>query len=152
MTPNTAALLARFEAAAEAAQETEMAVRKQMADEVARLERNRTFAFRRIRLLRALMNAAAAQDNEEEALAAERRAVCAEFDWSGENEMQSATLDRLQPLAESIWRCTCADALGTPDEISRQLEDFETWFEATHGQSFYSLFDRYVPQVPVVDF
>ncbi len=152
MNPNAAALLGQFEAAAEAAQETEIALRKKLADEVARLERERTFAFRRVRLVRTLLNAAEVHDTEFDALMAERRAVCNELDWNGETEMQSAILDRLQPVAASIWKSTCADSAQDAAAITQELQAFETWHEATYGKSFYALFDRYVPQVPVVDF
>ena len=152
MNPNTAALLGQFEAAAETAQEAEIAVRKKMADEVARLERERTFAFRRVRLVRTLLNAAEVHDTETEALMAERRAVCNELDWNGETEMQSTILDRLQPVALGIWKCTCTDTEQGSAEITQELRDFETWHETAYGKSFYALFDRYVPQVPVVDF
>lgn len=152
MTSNAAALVAQLEAEAKAAQETEMTVRKQMADEVARLERNRTFAFRRVRLVRALINAATAHESEQAALAAERQAVCNELEWAGDSEAQNAILDRLQPVARSIWQCAGTDAPTDPQLVIRELESFEAWFEAAHDKSFYALFDRYVPQVPVVDF
>lgn len=152
MNPNATALLDAFEAAAETAQKTEMTVRRKLADEVARLERERTFAFRRVRLLRTLLNAAETQDNEQDALAAERRALCRELDWNGETEAQAAILDRLQPVALSVWNCTCAHDQQDPAAITQELQAFEAWHEAAHGKSFYALFDRYVPQVPVVDF
>ncbi|MGE8942207.1 hypothetical protein ACO2I3_09870 [Leptospira interrogans] len=152
MNPNATALLGQFEAAAETAQETEIAVRKKLADEVARLERERTFAFRRVRLVRTLLNAAEVHDSESDALMAERRAICNELDWNGETEMQSTILDRLQPVALGIWKCTCADTEQGSAEITQELQAFETWHETAYGKSFYALFDRYVPQVPVVDF
>ena len=152
MNPNAAALHGQYEAAAETAQETEIALRKKLADEVARLERERTFAFRRVRLVRTLLNAAEEHDTESDALMAERRAVCNELDWNGETEMQSTILDHLQSVTLSIWKCTCADADQNPAAITQELQAFETWHEATYGKSFYALFDRYVPQVPVVDF
>jgi hypothetical protein len=47
MSAVVAALVAEFESAAQAAQEAEAALRKQMVEEVARLERQCAFAYRR---------------------------------------------------------------------------------------------------------
>ncbi|MBO0765772.1 MAG: hypothetical protein J2P50_14460, partial [Hyphomicrobiaceae bacterium] len=60
MTPAATALLARYEAAARTAQLAEAELRKHMAAELARLVRQRAFAFRRTRLVRALAQQAGA--------------------------------------------------------------------------------------------
>ena len=65
MSPATAALVAGFEIAAKAAQQDEDAVRKRMVEEVARLERQRAFAYRKLNLVRTLCAAMASTENEE---------------------------------------------------------------------------------------
>lgn len=146
------ALVADFEAAAKSAQQAEEAARKKLVDEIARLERQRAFAFRRTRLVRALATAAVGAETEENALAAQRRAVREELGWTGESEAYGAILDRLQPVGRALWQCACGAEGSTPANVNEELQAFEASFEASHGKSFYVLFDQYAPEVPVVDF
>src|SRR5262245_45307951 len=79
------ALLAEFEAAARAAQEAEAALRNEMVAEVARLERQRAFAYRRLNLMRPVTEAVAAAANEETALANGLATLRAELGWDSES-------------------------------------------------------------------
>jgi hypothetical protein len=84
MTPAATALIAAFEASAKAAQTAEDELRKAMAEQVKRLERQRTFAFRRTRLVRILASHAGTADSKlEEVWQAQRRAVHDELGWTG---------------------------------------------------------------------
>ena len=152
MTSTVAELMTQFEAAAAAAKESEDALRRQMTAEIARLERNRAFAFRRTRLIRTLVQAASAAETEDDALAAQRRAVCNELGWEHQSDSYGVILARLQPVGKCVWNCACKDGDGTASEVLAELSVFETWFEETNGKSFYVLFDQYYPEVPVVDF
>jgi hypothetical protein len=153
-----AALVAEFEAAARTVQQAEDALRRKMADEVAQLERRRAFAFRRINVVRALVTAAISAETEEAALAAQRAALREELDWRLESAAQREILDRLRPLGKIVWQCAHEDEEGAPAgerasaAIHAEIEAFENRFEATHGKSFYTLFDQYVPELPVVEF
>ena len=100
MSPVAAALVAEFEAAARTAQQAEEALRKKMAQEVAHLERQRAFAFRRTQLIRILAASAAAADSEA-AAAADSAWPCARARLSGESEAL-ARLDRLVPSARRV--------------------------------------------------
>jgi len=147
-----AALVAEFEAAAKKTQQAEEALRKRMAREIADLERQRAFAFRRARLIRALAAAGAGAEQEEAAAAAQRRAVSELIGWSDASEARDAILDRLGPVGRIVWLCACGAEEGTPASAAAALQEFEAWFEGAHGKPFYALFDQYVPEVPVVDF
>ena len=152
MSPVAAALVAEFEAAAKTAQQAEEALRKKMSQDVAHLERQRAFAFRRTRLIRCLATSAAGAETEDAALAAQRHAVRDELGWSGESEAHRAILDRLQAVGRAVWECTTEEGDGTSAAVASALKAFEAWFEEAHGKSFYALFDQYYPEVPVVDF
>jgi hypothetical protein len=155
MTPAATALLATFEAAAKSAQAAEEALRKSMAEQVARLERQRAFAFRRTRLVRTLaQHAGAADAKPEEAWLAQRHAVRNELGWSEPSDAHDAILTRLEPVARAVRHCmSAADGDGAPAAaVQEELAAFEAWFEGAHGTSFYALFDQYFPEVPVVDF
>jgi hypothetical protein len=152
MTPGAIALVADFEAAAKTAQAAEAAARKKAAEEIARVERARVFAFRRIRLVRLLAGVAAGAATAEAAIAAQRQVLCAEFGWTSESAAHREILAELDPVAETIWHCACGEGAQDSRTVTERLARFEQWFEGARGKPFYSLFDQYVPEVPVVDF
>ncbi len=153
MTPAAKALVAGFESAAKTAQVAEADLRKRMAEQIGRLERQRAFAFRRTRLIRTLAGSAGPEASEpEQVWGAQRQAVRDELGWTGKSESYDAILARLQPVALAVWKCACAVDGEAPPAVAPELEAFEGWFEGAHGKSFYALFDQYVTEVPVVDF
>lgn len=151
MAPDAQSLIGEFEMAAEAARRSEEELRRRMADEVARLERQRAFAFRRTRLVRALVTGALAAATPDEVAAGQRNAVIAALAWESLTPAHEAILDALEPAGRAVWRCVCEESAGI-SIVKEALAEFEAGFEAAHGKSFYALFDQYVPEVPVVDF
>jgi hypothetical protein len=152
MNEAAAALVASFEGAAKRAQDAETILRKKVAEEIARLERQRAFAFRRARLVGILATSAEGLEKEDEAASAQSAAVGEELGWGGESPARIAILDEMKPLGLSVWRCVCGGEDASPEEVTAEIERFETWFESKHGTPFYALFDQYVPEVPLVDF
>ncbi len=57
MTPAALALVAQFESAAKATRTAEEELRKKLTEQIAGIERQRAFAFRRSRLIRSLATA-----------------------------------------------------------------------------------------------
>ncbi|MEQ1616094.1 MAG: hypothetical protein ABL904_25345 [Hyphomicrobiaceae bacterium] len=150
MSTTAAALVAEFADGARIAQIAEQELRQRMTAEIAKLERERAFAFRRTRLIQAL--AGVTDPDPEIAAAAQRRAISSEIGWTGESDIEKTILDHLAPVARAVWQCTCdMDEVGSA-EVMADLQAFEAWFETAHGKSFYALFDQYVSEVPVVDF
>lgn len=153
MTPAATALVAEFEAAAKTAQVAEAELRKEMTERIARLERQRAFAFRRTRLIRTLaINTGPETQEFETAWSVQRQAVRDELGWTDPSEAYDAILARLQPVGRRVWQCVCPVESEDLPAVAPELEVFEAWFEGAHGKSFYALFDQYVPEVPVVDF
>lgn len=153
MTSAAERLVTDFAEAAESAREAEARLRKTMAEEIARAERERTFAFRRTRLVRLLVSGAAGAEGEPAVLAAQSQAVCRELGLSPANPAHAEILERLVPVGKAVWQCACTpegemDSAPTHDA----LRDFEAWFETARGQSFYTLFEQHVPDTPLVDF
>jgi hypothetical protein len=144
-------LMAELEAAARAAWQEEEAVRTRLAQEVARLERRRAFAHRRMHLVRLLAAAGAGADAEEAAAAAQRAAVRRELGWEGESALRQATLDRLQPVGLAVWHCARGTEGAQPAAVLAGLEAFEAWYEATHAAPFYALFDQEPAEVNLVE-
>ncbi len=135
-----------FDRAADAANAAEAAYRKAAAAEIARLERERVTAFRRARLVRMLEDSANGAETNEDAVKRQQARLCREFSWNGEAAGERAALDRIAPV------CAALAAKEGAADIAALVADFETWFEADRGVSFYALFDVYVQETPVVDF
>lgn len=163
MTPGALALVAEFETAAKATRAAEEELRKKLTEQIASIERQRAFAFRRTRLVRSLASALEADaakpegdggeaEFEAKIWAGQRRAVRDELGWTRESEAYDAILAQLRPVGQAVWQCACTSEPGAGAVVMDELEKFENWFEAAHGKSFYALFDQYVPEVPVVDF
>ncbi len=143
-----------LEAAARAAQKHENEYRAEAAREIARLERERVFAFRRVRLVRLLCEAAARCEADKgghgsklasgAAAVAQRHAVAAEFGWDEEDARHKPVLDRIAGIG--------AHAGEDAGALQARLADFEAWYRSATGEPFYALFDVYVPEAPLVDF
>ena len=145
------ALLAEFESAAREAQEAEAALRKQMVAEVARLERQRAFAYRRLNLMRPVTEAVAAAANEEAALANGLATLRAELGWDSESETRSETLARFADVVRAIF-ASCAETEEAPAaEVARALAAFESWHAARYQRPFWTLFEQYIPELPLVE-
>ena len=145
-------LVAELEAGAAAAQEHEKRYRAEAAREIERLERERVLAFRRIRLVKLIEPSGAA--DEAAAVTRARHALAGELGWDADSERHRAVLDRLGELARALWTAT-----HPSDHVSHAaappiaaLAAFEAWYQTHAGQSFYALFDQYVPETPLVDF
>lgn len=153
MTPAVAALLSQFESAAKSAQAAEAELRKAMAEQIARAERQRAFAFRRTRLIRTLADNVPGEPAEPEAVwTSQMQAVRDELGWTRKSESYDTILAHLKPVADTVRDCLCKPEAPPPAAVSDALVAFETWFEGEHGKSFYVLFDQYTPEVPVVDY
>jgi len=146
-------LVAAFESAAQVAQDAEARLRKSMAEEIARIERERAFAFRRTRLIRLLASSATGSENEQSALAAQSQAVCGELGLSVDNPAHKEIIEHLEPLGKAVWQCACASEEQVDSGAANAaLREFEQWFETARGQTFYALFEHYIPDTPLVDF
>ena len=150
-------LIDGFEVAAKVAQAVENKYRADAAREIARLEQARVVCFRRVRLVKLLAGPSAEAETVEASVAAQRCAVADEFGWDANREDHKVVLARLEPPGRAIWAAlhlpvTAAHPRDAPPTLETELAAFEDWYQGHAGQSFYALFDQYVPQAPLVDF
>ncbi len=148
------AIVAQLEAAAKAAQQAEDALRKRMVEEVARLERERAFAYRRLNLMRAVADAVARADGEDAAVANGLTAVRNELGWDSESETRTETLDRFAAVVRTTFArlgSEAAEAETPAADPVGALADFEAWYAARFERPFWVLFDQYVPELPLVE-
>ncbi|MBM3532602.1 MAG: hypothetical protein FJX60_06160 [Alphaproteobacteria bacterium] len=143
-------VLATLAARAEAASGEESAYRRESARRIETLERARAFAYRRLNLLKKVAETATDEADTKKAADARIAAAFVEIGWIGAN---LAELDEKGREAEAKFR-PVAEAIGASDEprTLQALADFEAWFMQRFGRDFCSVFDRYAPDTPKVDF
>ncbi len=143
-------VLATLGARADAASTEETAYRRESARKIEVLERARAFAYRRLNLIRKVVDTAAGEPDATKAADARIAAAFVEIGWIGGS---LAELDEKGREAEAKFR-PVAEAVGTSDEAAMlaALDAFEAWFAERFGRDFCSVFDRYAPDTPKVDF
>jgi len=141
-----------LEAAANNAAATETAYRREAAARIKSLERERSFAFRRLSLMRPVAEAVARAESEELAVAGSLAILRAKLGWSSDSEARSAILAQFAPVAQGMFAGQPPAAETSMADVSALLAAFETWYETNHRVSFWDLFDQPMPETPLVDF
>ena len=147
-----AAFLEVMQRAASDAASAETAYRREAAAHIKQLERERSFAFRRVNLMKPIADAAARAESEEIAVAGSQAILRAKLGWSGDSEVQSAVLTEFAKVAQALFASLHPAEEQPPADVLALLKDFEAWYEATHRTSFWDLFDQPMPETPLVDF
>lgn len=159
-----------LEAEASRAAAAEATYRRETAARIKELERERSFAFRRLNLMQAVAAATGRAESEELAVAGGLAILRSKLGWSNDTEARSATLAQFAPVAKALFalRPKQPDSLEIPAaeqpapetpvpetpalDVLDALSAFETWYEATHRTSFWALFEQPIPETPLVDF
>jgi hypothetical protein len=142
--------LAALQAAADRAAATEAAFRREAAQRIAALVGERSFAFRRLNLMRAVAEAVAGAESEAMVLVRAGAALRDALGWSVDSEARAAVIERFAPVAQAAFNQLTAE--GAAADVLDPLADFEAWYAATHPAPFWALFDHYVTETPLVDF
>jgi hypothetical protein len=150
MTP-AAPFLDALQAAADRAAAEENKLRREAAERIKSAERERGFAFRRLNLMRAVAPVAGRAETEELAVAHGLAVLQAKLGWSEDSEARSTVLSQFAPVAKAIYAAQPERAAPDAD-VAAALAAFEAWYLAAHGVPFLDLFDRPLPDMPVVDF
>jgi hypothetical protein len=147
-----APFLEMLEAAAKGAAAAETAYRREAAERIKLLERERSFAFRRVNLMRPIADAVARAESEEMAVAGSQAVLRAKLGWSSDSEARSAVLTQFVPVVQGMFANLHPQPGTPPADILALLREFEAWYETTHRKSFWDLFDQPIPETPLVDF
>ena len=154
MTLAPASFLDDLKQAALATEAAEAAFRRVAAERINALERERAFAFRRLNLMQAIAEVVARADSGETAVASGLAALRARLGWSTDSDARDAVLSRFAPVAQAMFADLAPSSDGevpAPD-VAKALSEFESWYAEGHAVPFWALFDRYMPETPVVDF
>jgi hypothetical protein len=157
MTAASTLFLDTLRATADEAERAEGQFRREIAQRIALLERERAFAFRRLNLMRTVTNAVTGAESAEVAIANGLYALCDKLGWITKSPARDEVLSHFTPVVQSIF-----EGLGPPtsapqaeegrEGVQGVLAAFETWYAGTHEAPFWALFDHYIPETPRVDF
>jgi hypothetical protein len=154
MTAAGASYLVELQAAAEGVAGAETAFRRESAQRIAALERERIFAFRRLNFMRGIAGAVAGVADPEAAVASAVGFLRAQLDWSSASVARDTVIARFTPVALAIFAADAPAAEATTKEpdVRQELAAFEAWYAETHTGPFWNLFENYMRETPVVDF
>jgi|SoiMethySBSTD1v2_1073268.scaffolds.fasta_scaffold445884_1 hypothetical protein len=147
-----------LELSAEKAAKVENDFRRASAERAKVLERERTFAYRRLNFMRAVAEAVASAENKEIAIAAATAAMRTKLGWSGDSEApeieyrRATVLSRLVPVARQVSASVAPTGDAPTPDVAAALTDFEAWYRETYPQPFWTLFEHYMPDTPRTDF
>jgi len=130
MTLAATSYLDAFKAAADHAEATEGQFRREAAQRIAALERERAFAYRRLNLVRTITEALTGVETEEIAVANAQAVLRSRLGWSADSEARTEVLARFASVAQAgltynvnsrtVRRCI-ADGLITGYRVGGRL-------------------------------
>ena len=131
--------------------------RRQIVGRTKELEKQRSFAFRRLNLMKEVFGVLAGAESEEIAVAAATAVLRAKLGWVSDSEARMEVVSNFAPVAQAIFAHLAPPLEGDADDEKKPdvigaLTDFEAWYEATHPNPFWFLFENVMPETPVVDF
>ena len=147
-----ASFIEALDALARGAATAETAYRREAAERIKQLERERSFAFRRVNLMKPIADAVARAESEQMAVAGSQAILRARLGWSGDSEARSAVLTEFAKVARALFVTLHPAEERSPADVLTLLKEFEAWYEAAYRKPFWDLFDQPMPETPLVDF
>ena len=147
-----AQFLDALEAAAEEAEAAEGRFRREAAERIGALEKQRATAFRRLNLMRAVAEAVADADDADAAAASARATLAGRLGWDADSEARTEVLSRFAAVGRAVFDSLAPSAAEPPRSVETVLAEFEAWYAATRTTPFWTLFEHYMPETPLVDF
>ena len=130
----------------------ETAYRREAAGRIKQLERERSFAYRRVNLMKPIADVVARAESEEMAVGGSQAILRAKLGWSGDSEAHSAILTEFAKVARALFVTLHSTEEKPAADVLALLSEFEAWYEASYRKPFWDLFDQPMPETPLVDF
>lgn len=148
----TGTFLDALRTAAANADTAEAAFRKEFDARIKALEQERAYAYRRLNLMLAIAGAIAAAPDADQAVAVARASLRARLGWEDDSETRTETLEHFAPVSRAAFASLAPpEAEAAEADVPQALAAFEAWYLAARGQPFWTLFDQYVPELPLVE-
>ena len=142
-----------FALAAQEAEQAEAAFRREIAARTKELERERTFAYRRLNFMRALEVAVGNAECEDAAIVNAQAMLLEKLGWSSDSEARNEVVTHFSVVASAAFASLALPEAGAAEaDVGQALAAFEAWYTSTHPQPFWMLFETYMPETPRVDF
>jgi hypothetical protein len=93
-------------------------------------------------------------ESEEMAVTGATTVLRSRLGWASDSDARVEVISRFAPVIQAMFAgLKPADDVEEekPDPMEK-LTEFEAWYEQTHPNSFWVLFENYMPETPVVDF
>lgn len=150
--PAIEALNHAFRQAAHAAGEAETSFRASFKPKLEALERERSFAFRRMNLVADMTRAALDAGEAVTAAAMALSLVAVEFHLEAGREAHARVLDELRPVAEAVAALVfpAPEAEAGPD-VAAALARFEAWYQGEFASPFLARADLPAITTPLTD-
>jgi hypothetical protein len=128
--------------------------RRHIVERTKALERQRSFAFRRLNLMHAVTDVIAQAESEEIAVAGAAVVLRSRLGWASDSDARTEVVSRFAPVARAMFVSfqPPEDVEEDRPDVVEKLAEFEAWYEQTHPNSFWFLFENHMPETPVVDF
>ena len=150
--PATSFLVA-LQSAAQHADRAEDDLQREIVERRKVIEQTRKFAYRRYNFMRAIAGAVTGAENWEAAVDGALVSMRNSLGWSGDSEARRETMEDFVPVVEAVFASVSPAEAEPPDaDVLGALEQFEAKYLAKRGAPFWSLFENYFPETPVVDF
>ncbi len=153
MNASATSFLSSLQSAAQQADRAEDELQREIAERRKAIEQARKFAYRRYNFMRAVAAAVASAEGREEAVDAALASLRNSLGWFGESEARRETTAEFVPVAEAVFASLSPPETEPPEaDVLAALAQFEARYLEKRGTQFWSLFENYFPETPVVDF
>src|ERR1700709_2310389 len=109
--------------------------RSQLAARIKELEKQRSFTFRRLNLMKEVSSVIAGAESEEIAV------LRAKLGWASDSEARMAVVSSFASVAQAMFASLApAESEDEPrPDVLEPLAEFETWYAQTHPNPFGAL-------------
>ena len=145
--------LASLQSAVQHADRAEGELQREIVERRKAIEQARKFAYRRYNFMRAVAEAVTGAESRETAIDGALASMRSSLGWASDSEARQETMTDFVPVAEAVFASVSPAATEPPEaDVLGALEQFEAKYLASRGAPFWSLFENYFPETPVVDF
>ena len=153
MTGSATSFLNSLQSAAQLADRAEDDLQSEIVERRKAIEQARKFADRRYNFVRAVAGAVTGSERRKAAIEGAMASRRNSLGWSGESEARRGTMTDFVPEAEAVFASVSPAATEPPEpDVLGALEQFEAKYLGGRCAPFWSPFESYFPETPVVDF
>lgn len=145
--------LSSLQSSAHHADRAEDELQREIVERRKAIEQTRKFAYRRLNFMQAMVAAVTGAENRDAAIGSARACLRNSLGWFDDSEARQEIMVDFAPVAEAVFACVSPPETEPPEaDVLAALAEFEAKYLTKRGAPFWSLFESYFPETPVVDF